>query len=569
VTSPLGDNDSFDPQAHYYQGFMPKKRVPTYGTKPGGSAHPSLSSSKVRDTSHSLSSNGASTGNSVNDQIQKLRLSERASPSSAGNRSSPEFINPSLDPSLPPSVRSLLRLPDAPPPRPRPGLRVTRGRRGPAGPAAPNSWLRGQERLRGRQRISATRDGSAIHVQALPEAYFPQHGSLLETTLKALAMNWDWHLEYDQYYLATIPVRYKEALLHYVAESEHGIDRDGLELLFLDDYELEDATGAEGLTHLNLATSIGHPLKLSDLKALLSSKQSTSLQDYNVDTTPESWDAIDDIRRGPSTRGRFESLTHLSLAQPTKEATWKGLLDVAPYLTTITHFSLAYWPIPTLLPNSKTAYRDTPQGNVNYSATGFYSEYDQDLSEAASLLRRLCKSTYSLQSLDLTGCAPWIQNVSFDEVDFAGAWRALETINISQGWLPACFQPDADVRAWRDILYPAFEDDWTQIRRQLVEWAHIERNTMLLEKAVNERLGLQDTEHEALPAVPQQALETVESDAVSWRSDLVPPSKPPSVGKGVRTAKIKFERGWDSWWIEEAIRAINASSASLRLLGVP
>lgn len=517
---------------------MPKKRAPKYDTKPSSPAHPSLSSSKPRNASHSLTSSGTPSGNSVNDQIQKLRLSERAPPSLTGPRA---FLDPGSNPSLPPALRDILQLPDAPAPRPRPGLRVTGARRVP-GPAAPQSWLRGnQERGKRKQhKSSVLGNGAPIQVESLPGAKLPHHGSLLATTLKALAKNWDWHKVYDQYYLATIPVGYKEALLHYVAAyGEHGIDKAGLELLFQDEHELEGATGAEGLTHLDLTTSMGYPLKSSDLKALLSTQQyATCHPADDPDSPPESWESTPFFTHNPSTASPFSNLTHLSLAhpQPTTSAPWKGLLSLAPSLSpTLTHISLAYWPPPTLTPNSTTAYRSTPTGNVPSSATHFYSALDQDWSEAASILRRLSKATYCLQWLDLTGCKAWVKALGRPELDWVGSWGTLETVKVGQASdMPACFSGDGE-GAFRQGLRRLVHNPglgW----RELHEWADAEKETIEVEKDINTRITYLGWTHGL-------------SEEGVTRPDLL--------HQQVRTTRVRFDRGWDAWWIKEAVEELS------------
>lgn len=404
-------------------------------------------------------------------------------------------------------------------------------------------------------------------IEQLPDSILPNHGSLLHTALKALAVNWDWHVHYDQHYLATIPVRCKEALLSYIARySPAGIDKAGLALLFLDDTELEDATGVDELTHLDLSTSVGQRLKLKQLKDLLGGKKAIPAGGETSDAVPESWDTPDSLN-ALSGLPRFHSLTHLSLSHPTNTATWKGLLDLAPDLVTITHLSLAYWPTPTLSPNSATAYRVTPQGNVNYGASSFYSDMDDDWTEAASILRRLSKSTYCLKWLDLTGCFPWVQALKSDLMDWCGAWRALETIKIGQGYIPECIQGNAGETAWRDALHTAgrcmnckrvfFPDcevshpiDW-----QLIEWVDVEGATIAVEDSVNKRIS-ESIKQASIVGV--QVLEggTVEEEEEeeekegfdSWGKT---PSVP--VSAGGRLERMTFERGWDAWWLRDEV----------------
>lgn len=392
--------------------------------------------------------------------------------------------------------------------------------------------------------------------EQLPGSFLPTHGSLLHMTLKALAMNWDWHMQYDQYYLATIPVRYKEALLSYVAlYSDSGMNRAGLEVLFLDDTELEDATGVEGLTHLDLSTSIGHPLQLKQLKDILAAKKTVPTGEEPSNVVPDSWDTPD-LLASPSGLPKFYSLTHLSLAHPNNSATWKTLLDLAPYLTTITHLSLAYWPNPTMSPNSATAYRETPQGNVNAGASNFYSNFDNDWTEAASILRRLSKSAYCLKWLDLTGCFPWVQALTYDQIDWFGAWRALETIKIGQGYIPDCFHGDAAETAWRDVYKASVSTD-NHKKRQLIEWADVESATMGVEEIVNAKIGLSITKA-SLTRVHEPEETRHEGEGFDGWARRTPVA---AVSARSRSQRITFERGWDSWWIRDAICQIRKMEA--------
>ena len=548
---------------------MPKKRAPKYDTKPSGSAHPSLSSSIKPKDGRSQGSDSTLQGNSVNDRLQQLRISQGISSSLLGSqvgRPTSQVLSPGAGPSLPPSLRSILQLPDVPSPRPRPGLRVTGRVRGPAGPAPPVSWLERRGQVIG-QRIGSAHlllEETSAKTEQLPGCFLPNHGSLVHTTLKALAMKWDWHVEYDQYYLATIPVRYKEALLSYIARySDGGTDKAGLDVLFLDDTELEDATGVDGLTHLDLSRSIGHPLKMKQLKDLLGAKKTGVVGDQTSNVEPESWDTPA-LLDSPSGLPKFHSLTHLSLSHPKTAATWKGLLDLAPHLTTVTHLSLAYWPTPTVSPNSATAYRESPQGNVSFGASSFYSSFDNDWSEAASILRRLSRSAYCLKWLDLTGCFPWVQALQYDQIDYCGAWRALETIKIGQGYMPECFEENAPEATWRDVFSNRMSldnrDGMSSSRansyrkRQLVEWANAEVVTMGVEETVNTKISESMTKAPITRLHKPEDTRANREDFDSWVGN------PVAISAGSRSERITFERGWDSWWIRDAIYYIRDRS---------
>lgn len=374
------------------------------------------------------------------------------------------------------------------------------------------------------------------YVGSLPGLKLPEKKSLLDMTLKALAQNWPWHQEYDQFYLATLPIRYKEALISYIAfYHPQSLDVRGLELLFLDDEELEDATGSESLTHLDFASSIGYAISLKDIPSfftknqrVLGEKQDTS---QHVDI-PESWDSPSAIIPASISVLRFPALTHLSFAQAA-EPSWKQLLGLSPHLATLTHLSLAYWPIPSLTPNAITAYRETPAGNVDYGASNFYSLFDGDLDEAASVLRRLSKATYCLRWLDLTGCSEWLQALGRENgADWCGAWRGMETVKIGQGWLPSVLEEEGS--QWRPVVEHKLSEDEARatglgtMKAELTSWANGEEMRTRIDKLVN--------------TMRMQGGNSSSADR----------------NIGPRSNRIYFDRGWDGWWIEDALSSINA-----------
>ena len=502
---------------------MPKRRVPTYDTKPKAIAHPSLTSSGKNKDAHSLVSSGPTSGDSVNDRIRQLRLNDGGP--SAG-RGALKALNPNTNPSLPPSLRNLLQLEDTPPPRPRSGLRITGRTRGLAGPVPP-SWLHRDPTASRRAKVKDTSRYADQGLQRLPGSYVPERGSLLETALKGLAKNWAWHTVYDQFYLATLPVRYKETLLFYVSHyNPHMFDRIGLKLLFLDETELEGGTGADGLTHLDFSKSIGVSFRLLDIKDLFTAKRDIAFnQEREIE---ESWDNPQ-FTATPSNLPRFHTLTHLSLSQPRGLSIWKGLLDLIPHMQTLTHLALAYWPPPTLSPNSNTAYREMPQGSVSYGASNYYSAYDNDWSEAGNILRRLGKSTYCLKWLDLTGCYPWVLALASENIDWCGTWQGLETVLIGQGWIPDCFHAGTDDRIWREIFYEARLIVPTARSAALKEWANVESNTLKMEDSVNSNIMAFNRE------IPSQQ----NDDHDDWSRGTFK-RKPQH-----RSTRIMFERGWE------------------------
>ncbi|KAL8644356.1 MAG: hypothetical protein Q9210_007294 [Variospora velana] len=418
---------------------MPKKRNQTPYTKPQSSPHPSISRSR-----NTLNDNDAShkqdAYKSVNDLLQHLRISQAPPLLSTEPRSD---VNPKI---LHPLVASILQTPLTPPPRPRPGMRpfATPGRRRPPGPAAPRSWLESSihtpphlRKASSPHKLLSSHHPDLESFDPLPETILPNHRSLQHLAFFHLGKNWDFHVQYDQYYLATLLVRAKQILLTYIAKhSPNGISLDGLKTLFLSEHQLASATGAEGLTHLDLASSIGRSLSLKDLTTFITT---------TFTSIPDSWDEEEDDAPAASCLVSSPSImvtttiTHLSLSHPPPNISWRSLLSLFPHLSTLTHLSLAFWPPPSLHPNSATACLSTPTGSVCYSPTTFYSHtLDQDFSGAASVLRQLSRQTYCLQYLDLTGCTDWLPALAWREggIEWQGAWSGMRTLKVGRGSIP-------------------------------------------------------------------------------------------------------------------------------------
>ncbi|KAL9583453.1 MAG: hypothetical protein Q9203_005082, partial [Teloschistes exilis] len=269
---------------------MPKKRNRVHFNKPQSSVHPSISRTTQPSRNHGSPHHDKHDDTSVNDLLQHLRVSQAQPPPpptvSTGSR--PD-VNPQT---VHPSLIDLLQIPETPPLGPRPGSRISRmqARRQPPGPAAPKSWLKsGSGGAGDSSRQSSSKDGmqqrptpdnrpgTTTATITLPDLHMPRPRSLQHQVFKSIARNWEWHLQHDQYYLATLMVRHKQILISYVAwYSPRGIDLPSLEAIFLDDQSrCEGATGAEGLTHLDLPTAAGRSLTLHDLKHLLTDKRTT------------------------------------------------------------------------------------------------------------------------------------------------------------------------------------------------------------------------------------------------------------------------------------------------------
>ncbi|MCJ1404537.1 hypothetical protein MMC11_007763 [Xylographa trunciseda] len=413
---------------------MPKKYNKIQYSKPNIPVHPSLSSSSAGPSHHGALTQAPESSTTVNDLIQHLRRSQ--APSAIERTHSDSNPHPSVHPSL----KSILQVPETPAPRPRAQTATRRRQRGPAGPPPPRSWLEDSIHAPRAQRSGPTSTDPAHNVlrrlDCLPGIYLPDEHTLTHQTLKSMAKNWAWHTQYDQHYLATLPELLKQALLAYISVySPHPTTRSALELLFLDDSTIEAATGSDTTTHLDLSGAA----ILKDLHKIFSKHPPPPPSAAAPLSIPETWDTPPSLHPPPT--ARFPALTHLSLAHHPSPS-WRALLAALPHLHALTHLSLAAWPTPALTPHAHTATLAAPAGPVPYGAAGFYSAADGDWSEAARLLRRLGRATLCLRWLDLAGCAPWIAALRWTDadgaagVDWTGAWKGLRTVRCAQGWVP-------------------------------------------------------------------------------------------------------------------------------------
>ncbi|KAK3398735.1 hypothetical protein B0T20DRAFT_216488 [Sordaria brevicollis] len=428
---------------------MPKKRAQfKQYSKPPSTAPASLSSTAAGAGSQ----NGESEGRNVNQLLADLRrLGVKVNNSNAQS---------ALDvrPTVPPVIRDILQLPETPAPRPRPGRgrgggpRVDAlGRRLPAGPAPPPSWLgpRTEEIVSTVPRESSSNRQLDQHM--LPGLYLPAKRSLVDLALRHFAHSWDFQREYCHYYLYSLPTHLREALVVYLSiwRDPGHLTLTDLKALLLppqkqegdedEDELLEENYPDPSITNkdfhrLDLSHSLGPSLSLRDLTSLLfppkpaipakSTEPKDSWEDFEDSEEDELQPDIPNIPRSI-----LPNLTHLSLAlppDPTSSAilsstpgtffrdhqnlpSWRHLLAFASHHPTLTHLSLANWPEPSLTPNAKYASVVNPQGRrIQVGGTGPYSHsLDNDWSEAIFVLRKLSKAWYRLEWLDLRGCSGW------------------------------------------------------------------------------------------------------------------------------------------------------------------
>lgn len=537
---------------------MPKKGAPLHFTKPANPVHPSLSSSdqpKNLNASRSLHSTPTSSGNPVNDEIQRLRRSQ--APRCQITESSSHRLRDLILMGLPPDQETAGE------------MRLRR----PVGPKPPKSWLNGTQldvsplkKSKGpqpRQREDIPADCLGV----LPDLYLPEERSLMFQILKGLARNWQWHVEYDQYSLAVLPTRLREALVGFIARyNPQGINRHGLEILFMEDTMLEDAGDNEDVAHLDLSMSIGHSLSLKELKHFLVKirKVATDAETTTkTESIPDNWDAPSTFSLSHNCVSRFPYLTHLSLSHPSN-ASWKSLLNLAPYLATLTHLSLAFWPYPTLdaLP---LVDGEMPLGSVSYGG----GVPDSKWSEPGATLRQLSKKMYCLKWLDLTGCCAWIWALQCEGgIDWNGAWRRLETVKVGQGWMPDCLK-DENVKLGghefdRFKKYSVFGFENRNSTGALSTWLQYEKQIEKLEQVVNEVRSRSARKNVGKVGPSVGELITSRHELGNWWDDsLESPLYSAQSKDDGRDKWVKFDRGWEGWWIDEAIKSFEFSSSRL------
>ncbi|RCI09677.1 hypothetical protein L249_3789 [Ophiocordyceps polyrhachis-furcata BCC 54312] len=354
---------------------------------------------------------------SVNERLANLR---REASVATGSSSS---IQPAA-PSLPPAIREVLQLPEVPAPLPRrrPARRFdNEGRRLPAGPAPPRSWL-----SRGADVNSSPRPpppAVARSALALPDVYWPAPDSLVDLTLRRLARDWEVHRAYSQHILFYLPDHLKPALMRCLGVAGPGITVTDLKAILLppSDERGDGLPWDRQISCLDLSGSIGRCLSLNALSRLLFPR---IRETEGAESVQDSWDAAESIPSPP--RSLLPNLTHLSLALDSKagqgDISWRQLLALASKISsTLTHLSLAFWPTPRL---SAARIDATTDGD--------------DWAETLLVLKSLSRKLYRLEYVDLTGCAPWFRALKLesghDSVDWVSSWGRISLLRLYSGW---------------------------------------------------------------------------------------------------------------------------------------
>lgn len=294
----------------------------------------------------------------------------------------------------------------------------------------------------------------------------------MDIALRNMALDWAYQRSYNLYYIFNLPDRIRMALISYVNTMfEPGLSLLDLKIILLrqapdNDDSNEDPSEPlpspsslnEGITHLDLSTSTESSIKLRELSSLLFPTHSAS-----SGPLLDSWDAPESTA---IPRPLLVNLTHLSLAaspETSSLSSWKQLLVFSTRLPTLTHLSLAYWPIPSLTPNATLAKVVGAQGQTfQYGGRNPYSlTLDDDWSEAILVLRKLSKNLYGLEYLDLTGCGPWARvltadahgpNAEPDLIDWVDDWGKIETLVLASGYAPPAMEEAGRAEKYKELI---------------------------------------------------------------------------------------------------------------------
>lgn len=254
--------------------------------------------------------------------------------------------------------------------------------------------------------------------------------------MRRVATDWEFIRVYERNNLGYLPTPLRMLLLSNIAVygPEDGIGFDGLKTVIVSPEDRENQETPEednyGFYRLDLSGSVGRSVSLKQLIELVENPVQQSVADT------ETWE---DSLMAPLAP-RIPYLTHLSLSHPQSSISWPRLLQFSKYVLTLTHLSLAYWPVPSLTPNSMATMVSSKYGkDVQYGGTNYYSHsLDNDFREAASILRRLASTLYGLEYLDVTGCTEWVRALCWKGdgelgVEWGNQWLKLKELNVRSG----------------------------------------------------------------------------------------------------------------------------------------
>lgn len=292
-----------------------------------------------------------------------------------------------------------------------------------------------------------------------------QLGSLMHIALRTAAKNWDAISEDCFESLDYLPVHLRVVLLSYLTTygPEEGLDMESLQALFPNHADI---------TCLDLSGLAGWGFTIKELRRWLTKPviETASISNENRNPNEDIMESWEDVAMyetispsiPPTLNTATPFLAKLSLAYPPQNISWSDLLSLSKDLHTLTHLSLAHWPLPTRTPNMKSASYVSSSG-AEFSASGtplYSSTLDKDFQESAMILRQLSEQTYSLHWLDLSGCNDWLSALTsaIPPPSAPAPDLSLPPASINARdteWETQQYQPRGPdwTRAWRNITY--------------------------------------------------------------------------------------------------------------------
>ena len=181
-------------------------------------------------------------------------------------------------------------------------------------------------------------------------------------------------------------------------------------------------------------------------------------------------------------------------------------------------------------------------------------------SEAGRILKQLSKATYCLKWLDLTGCNGCIYALQhFNLSTRARAWKGLKCLKVGQGWIPEFLQEASTnwVYSWHKSIADKNESERRASWLDLLKWAAYEENIECLRRGMR----IQFTDASNLSgAIEDNVGRVLEGDRPTqtnptawWDEPMITASPSVQPEKGPHNTPAILDRGWDAWWIDDAL----------------
>ncbi|KAL8786846.1 MAG: hypothetical protein Q9195_008039 [Heterodermia aff. obscurata] len=281
--------------------------------------------------------------------------------------------------------------------------------------------------------------------------------SLLDLCLVTVTQNSDNDLLTGGSDFTDLPVHLRQYLLGYIAAYRSRCIAIGelqtlLQKRDTDSKNYPDVSSPTELRHLDLSGSIGSSVSFGQLNRFVA----------------------------PPVLIDFTSLTHLCLARPGPDVSWRSFIGFILGANRLTHLSLAYWSLASF-------------------GTWFLTDYKLNL---------LNVILTKLQYLDVEGCNECVSALGdTDKVDWTGRWKSVHSLNLSQGPMPieVQFEGGPETSKWieGEVRVRQAEESINRVRRfhgldvppVVVEHGWNQKNCLIktmIETAWEKRYGCRD-----------------------------------------------------------------------------